>query len=271
MALHPNAKNSIARTTVTDQYGSHISSEKGLDVITRSPIETPIDFRLNRQIRTGLTLAVPAVKDSYELNLSPGHGVSVGELLILVGSGGAQTYNGEVIGVVGDTVTMDTPIHCVFIVAGTSGYSSSTSMNVNGSSTRLTYSLINNLNMSANIVRIIMHITSASPMDDGKFGSLVALTKGIVFRRKNLDGNYQNFWNAKSNGRLGELAYDKTYDTKAPAGVYGMTVRLTYGGESKHGTVIQILPGEELHMLIQDDLTGLVEFNTICQGFLTTT
>jgi len=270
MGLNIKAANSIARTTITDQHGVHISSAKtGLVVTTLNPIARPIDFRLNNQVRTGLSLAVPAVVGSYYLTFSPGHGLVVGNIAVLIDIEEVQIYNAQVLNVSGDLITFDTPLQYAYTTANTFGSISDPEMNVDGSATKVEYSLKNVFpGTNLNLIRIILHMTSGTSMDDGKFAGISALTRGIVFRKKKANGGYLNLWNAKNNGRLGELAYDKTYDSKAPAGVYGMTVRLTYGGQAKHGTVIEISTGEEIQMLVQDDLTDLVAFNVTCQGHL---
>ena len=105
-------------------------------------------------------------------------------------------------------------------------------------------------------------------MDDAQFGGLgVALTNGIVLR-VNRDGVYTNIINVKKNSDFRVFAYDVDYADKAPSGQYGVGVRLTLGGDSKHGTVVRLTSGEKLELVIQDDLTGLTEFLMAVQGHI---
>ena len=87
-----------------------------------------------------------------------------------------------------------------------------------------------------------------------------------MLRKKESDGSYINYWTIKTNGRLGEIAYDKYYDDKAPSGYYGLTVEFSFAGQNQHGVTIRLLPGEALQMLIQDDLTDVNSFNCTVQG-----
>jgi hypothetical protein len=103
-------------------------------------------------------------------------------------------------------------------------------------------------------------------MDDSKFGGRIALVNGIALRKNIPTAGNIHLWNCKTNGELGELSFDKSYDDKAPAGVYGFSSRLTYAGQSKHGVAIKLDPGEAVELLIQDDLTLLLTFTIMVEG-----
>ncbi len=120
------------------------------------------------------------------------------------------------------------------------------------------------------VVHIVFHITDATDMDDSRFGGITGgLSRGIVLRKDHGDGRYSNYFNVKTNGRFGELSYDKVYDEKAPSGYYGFTCKLNYGGADRHGVVIRLLPGESLELLVQDDLTDLFTFTANVSGHFT--
>lgn len=120
--------------------------------------------------------------------------------------------------------------------------------------------------IEVDVTRLMGYLQSGTAMDDSLFGSLGALTYGIVLRHKN--GTTQNIWNAKTNGEMALLCYDFTYTTKAPAGQFGARFRNSYGGQDKHGVTIRLDPGDTLELLVQDDLTGLGVFNMIAQGHI---
>lgn len=50
----------------------------------------------------------------------------------------------------------------------------------------------------------------------------------------------------------------------------GFTGRLTFGGQSKMGVVIRLNQGEDLQMLVQDDLSTLDSLSIICEGHTVT-
>ena len=46
----------------------------------------------------------------------------------------------------------------------------------------------------------------------------------------------------------------------------GFTGRLTFAGQNKFGAVVRLGAGEDLQVIIQDDLTSLVLFEIIAEG-----
>lgn len=245
---------------------------RSTDVNIQDQVTRAFDFRMHNAINTDITLAAVPVVNSYTILLEPGHGVLSSQVLALTehveGVREPEIFSTKVLDVVGDTLTVDSPIPYPFSIAGADLFNLTLDMNVNGSVTPVVFGINNSLESSLDVVRIIIHITSTTSMDDGKFGGLDALTRGVVFRKRRVDGNYITYWNAKTNGSFGEVAFDKYYDDKAPAGIYGLTVRITYAGQAKHGVAIRLLPGEAIEMILQDDLTGLDSFRIMTQGHL---
>ena len=103
-------------------------------------------------------------------------------------------------------------------------------------------------------------------MDDGKFGGLNALPNGVVIRLFT-NGVYQTLTHWKSNADLKDDMYDVTYSAKAPTGQHGLSSRWTF---TKGGFVADLdgTTGDYLEVLIQDDLTGLLDFEVKGQGRL---
>lgn len=227
----------------------------------------PFDIRAFQITNLSITLASDTIIGSYDINLTMGHGVIVGDQLSMFVEFNTepQIYFGNVLNVVGDIITLDTQAPFNFS-AGTLVAKSIEQMNVDGSVNEQAFGITNPFSRTASFTRFIFHITDNTVMDDDKFGGGNSLTRGVVMRKRLTDGTYINYYNIKTNGEFGELAYDKTYDDKAPAGVYGLTVRLTYAGQSKHGVVINIETGETLEFLVQDDLTDLSGFTVMLEG-----
>ena len=145
-------------------------------------------------------------------------------------------------------------------------------MNVNGSSAVKTFGITNAYSTAVDITQIIFHITDATDMDDALFGGISALTRGIVLRKAYARGDhFETYFNIKSNGEFGEISgpESKSYDSKAPAGVYGYTVKFNFGGQDEFGAVIRLEAGDKIQLLIQDDLTGLLTFNAMVEGHFT--
>lgn len=237
------------------------------DVIIQDQATRPFSFRLNKYIQTGLTLAVDTIVNSKTIQLSSGHGLIGGESLLFIEENGAPNFFfSEVISVVGDVITLATIMPHAFSADKTAVIQYDVELNKNGSSSVYIAELRNPYAIPVDITRLLFHMTDSTPMDDALFGGGAALINGISLRKQMSDDEYWHLWNVKTNGDFGELAYDKQYDTKAPAGVYGMTVRLSYSGLDKHGVVIKLRTNEALQLLVQDDLTGLLSFTITVQG-----
>jgi len=111
-------------------------------------------------------------------------------------------------------------------------------------------------------------MTATAAMDDSKFGSLDALTNGVVLRKKN--GEVKNIFVVSDNGGIAERCYDTDYPTKVPAEIYAFRARRTFGGQDKNGVVVRLdgSESEELQIIIQDALSGgtLTKFAVVAQG-----
>lgn len=262
---------SLEKRRFVDGNGSELFLEPngGVPVNVQDQTSRPIDLRFSRLLNT-TTLAADAVVNTYTVTLTAGHGAVAGNTLGLLDSTiDYEVYNAQILVVAGDVLTLDSPISYPFPTATTVALIATSALNVDGSVTPQVFPLTNAFDVPVDITRIILHITDASAMDDALFGGLPALTNGIVFRRNENDGTYTNYWNAKTNGRMGEIAYDARYDSKAPAGVYGFTAMFSYAGQIMHGVAIRILEGQAIELVVQDDLTGLLSFTITCQGHFT--
>lgn len=243
------------------------TKEKALKVAIEDQHFRPISLRMNQVVQEGLTLAEDTVIDSRTITVSPGHGlVATDRIILLQENGEPQFFFSKIISVAGDVLTLDTLVPYAFQASIAEITQYDPDLNKDGSTTVYKAELRNPFSFSIDVTRIIMHMTDATAMDDGKFGGRTALDYGISFR-KNIPGSGNiHLWNCKTNGEIGELSFDKEYDFKAPAGVYGFSSRLTYAGQSKHGVAILLEQGEAIELLIQDDLTELVSFTIMVEG-----
>lgn len=209
------------------------------------------------------TLTAGLSIDDIVVNVAGGHGVVAGNLLDIVENG--RFYQGIVVSVLVDALTMDTPLDFAFTTSAIVRIGNH-NLAVDGSVTTVVSKTKPPAGVKWDITRVMVHIEDDTAMDSGRFGGIAALTNGVVLRMK--DGTYQNIYNVKTNGELSQRSYDLRYDEKAPAGVFGLTSRTTFAGPSKHGVTIRLDgdTGDEIQLLIQDDLTGLDDFHIIAQG-----
>ena len=244
---------------------------KDVDVNIQDQTTEIIDLHLT-QFLDDIVILAPIAVDGNSINVeTTGTVPAIGNLLCLQeGTHFMQSGILTVTPIAGNqyTLTVDSPFDYPFTIEGGCALSNR-NLALNGSGTPILTGISpRNLDDSVewDIVRMIIHIEGSSAMDDGLFGDIAALTKGIVFRVK--DGTIKNIFNAKSNGDLAHRAYDIRYGSKAPAGTTSVTIRRTFGGQSKNGVVIRLaaLTNDSFQCIIQDNLTGLANFHVIIQG-----
>jgi hypothetical protein len=190
----------------------------------------------------------------YTFEATAGHGLVATDQINLIAED--RSFIAYVVNVAVNTITVDTPIDYVFEAATAVGLIINTNLAVAGS---LASPRIFKVQAGVTPVffrRFILTITDGSAMDDGKFGGIPALTNGLVLRIVN--GFQKSIINVKTNSDLRQWAFDLQYADKAPAGVYGVSSRLTYAGKEKHGVVLSVSGTSEVQWVVQDDLTDLL-------------
>ena len=256
-------------STITDEL--NIDNEGVKDIIWNDQHTEIINLHFTRLIQP-IAIAADTNIDDTSVSITAASAPVVGNLVCFKEY--TAFYQGYILSVAGTgpyTVTLDTPLDFAFTTAG--GCSErSEDMNVDGSVTPVEFS-VSPANLADgvewDITRIIGTMLDNTSMDDGKFGGGTALTKGIVLRYS--DGITKNIFNAKTNGDLAEQMYDVQYATNSPAGLYGLRFRRSFAGLDKNGVVIRLdaARGDTLSIIIQDNLTGLVEFHCVVQGHRT--
>lgn len=238
------------------------------DVSVQDQVTPVLISQLNK--KTGQTTLASAVEvEDTEITVALATGINNGSLIVISTIDG-RVYVGKATDISGaPTIIIDTPINFAFDI-GTVVNFGETELNVDGSravpqifSARGTGGAIP---VTLDITRIIFTMVTDSPVDLLKFGDLAILTNGLVLRRN--DGIVSNIVNIKSNAAFANIAYDFTvYSATNPQqGVDGLVCRLTFAGQNKMGVAVRIAPDEDFELLIQDDLTGLLEFSAVIEG-----
>ena len=219
---------------------------------------------------TSYQLASDTVTDNRDITLNDATGLLVGdEIALILGNGSLNPsyYYGVIKVKTTNTLTMDTPVDIVYPAGTTEVYKLNTNLNLNATPgtpiVARTFNASSELELS--IKRMLIHVTDDAAMDDTTFGGIPELNYGISLRKKNADGTFINYFNVTTNGELRELAYDVEYVDKAGPGLYGLGCRLTF---TKMGSPIVLQEGEELQVILQDDLTGLSSLEIMFEGEL---
>ena len=139
-------------------------------------------------------------------------------------------------------------------------------MNVDGSVTPQIFGVRNpittDITLEIDISRILFSMLTASTPQLSDFGDITSgITRGVQIRR--IDGTYQNIINFKSNMELKNITYDVEIQTAASNAQDGLTSRFTL---TQLEQVVRIGAGEDLQVIIQDDLTSLTSFTMIAEG-----
>lgn len=241
----------------------------GLGVFVQDQTTPALIIKANKVVQQ-TTLAVTAVQDAYTVTLTDATGFTTSNSIILTSATGNRYFFADIIGVAGNVITLDSPIDYAF-ESGQLVSSVVTNMAVNGSTTPEVFGLRgaeppSGIDLVVDVTRLIFTMKTDSPVSLATFGNLTRLTRGFLVRHVN--GVKNKVFNVKDNAEIAQLMYDFTvYEATNPSqGQDGLVARLTFGGQSKIGVVIRVASLEDLHFIIQDNLSGLQLFEIIIEG-----
>ena len=157
-------------------------------------------------------------------------------------------------------IVIDTPIDFDFLTGTFVDISVTDLSTANGSlASPITFGLRGTgappgVDLDVDITRIIFTCVASSAVDLTTFCNFLSLTNGLVLRRRN--DVQENIFNVKDNGEIAGIMYDFNVSTATnPAqGEDGFVSRLTFAGSSKIGVAIRLPVGDDLELLVQDDL-----------------
>jgi len=241
------------------------TSTNGADVNVQDQHTRTFDVFFSQVVGEETALEVSAVINEWAVTLVTGHGALDGEQLVIYDYLADRLYIGGVLGVTGDVVALDTPINFSYPAITSVVARAVRELNVNGAVTRQTFAVSPPLQSAIDITRIMFQMTTDAFPEMDMFGDIAdGLVRGVVLRVVN--GINVNYFNIKTNGELVNLMYDVSFYEAAKHGVNGLGGRLTYGGPSKHGVTIRLETDDSLEIIIQDDLSSIVQFRMIASG-----
>ena len=141
-------------------------------------------------------------------------------------------------------------------------------MAVDGSTDRQIFSIKPNINNTWHIHRMILCGSDNIEGDDSTLLGAGTLNNGIFIRRSN--GYYDNGFIARNIQDLKQVGFDVSRGDKAPAGEYSFCFRLTFAGDEKIGTPLEVNGNfnETLDVIIQDDLSMLSNLYVTWEGIV---
>ena len=214
------------------------------------------------------TLTAPTTKNNYIINIASAASLATGQYLTIYDQASNRVFFANVLSVNLLAITIDTPLDFEFPI-GSFVSVGSKNMNVNGSVTPQIFGIRNPTGLGVplefDVTRIMIRALTTGTADLSKFGDIIGgLLRGVVLRR--VDGEYRNIFNVKTNGDLANIMYDFNIVVGVGNQQDGFNGRLTFAGQNKMGAVVRIGANEDLQMIVQDDLTSLLNFTFIAQG-----
>lgn len=248
----------------------HAGSGLGIERKLSSRTDRPFIVNFNK-VNTTTTVAVETAINDKTVTVADSTGFALGNYLIIYSSVTDRFFTGRILSIVGNVLTIDNPLDSAFPV-GAIASASITNMAVDGSATTQVFGIrgipvVNPLNVTFHITRIIFNCQTDGTVDLSTFADQSALTNGLVLRKRN--GEYDNIFNIKTNGELDGITLDwNPYSASNPnRGQNGFTSRLTFNGQDKMGTVIELSEGSDMEFLVQDDLSGIELLEVVAEGY----
>jgi len=257
-------------------YGEFFSDviagyDGGTDVNVQDQHTPALIVPFNKPHALTVTTNQPAIGDTT-IDVVSATGFVAGDMFTVFSKADVRFSNFTILSVDTLTITVDTPIDFEYPI-GSVANAGSTEMSVNGSVTPQIFGLRgdataeNALPVSFDVTRIIFSCVTDTAVDLSKFADIVGgITNGLVLRKK--DGIYRNIFNIKTNAEMASMMYDFTvHDAQNPnQGQHGFVARITFGGPSKIGVVLRLKPGEDLQILVQDQLSTIDSFYMVAEG-----
>jgi hypothetical protein len=260
----------VGDVRITDGTRVTTLEPNGSIPVTLQDQVTPIIITKMSLLEETTTTTGAVAIDDYVIPVASVTGITAGKYLSIFDPASIRFSNFYVVSVASLNVTVDRPIDFAY-PSGSYVDVQDTNMAVNGATTPVVFGVRNNagaipppgLELSVDITRLIFQCITATAVDYDLFGDIAALANGILLRKR--DGEYFNIFNVKTTGEIAGIMYDvSVHDVKQ--GTNGFVSRLTFGGQSKMGAVQRLAINEDLELIVQDNLTGLVKLEITAEG-----
>ncbi len=265
---------SAARGILYDSSGNPISSKTvGGIVALTTHVESMNNCIVNNHTHALLipvtTLAASITQFDTSINVASTIGFSVGNQVLIADASTIEQSLPTITAITGAVLTLDQPIDKAYAISGTTITHVDTNMNGVGSlATPVIYQLQPHVSSVWHITRMNFSMIHSAAADDSKFGSLAALTNGVLFRSTTALNNTQTYANWKDNRDFISDMYDINYSSKAGGGKYGTSGRWSFA--ERTGAIIRLdgSQGDKIEVLVQDDLSALTSFEINFQGHI---
>ena len=243
----------------------------GMEVMLQDQTTSVVFILAFQEIGSAFQFAVQPSFGDYTFEASAGHGLIGGEELKIEyvdPTLGWQYMTATVLNVVANTVTLDTAIVFAYPADEDVIQHISTNMNVDGSVTPQKFVMKLPVEFDATTLNIL--IVDEQAMDDSKFGSIAALTNGLLVRGEKQNLSYGNqVANFKTNGEFRQYSTRTEYYEKSGGGLFAFYTENQFAGQAAQGVALRIETDYQIAIIIQDDLTALSKVTLAARGHLT--
>jgi len=242
------------------------SFEGALNVTDGLVHKSPINKYFQLDDVAATTLAVGVTSQDITINVVSAAGLSVGDIIELRNGYDNIELPFVIRAIVVNAVTLNRPADRNYAI-GDAIQSVVRNMAVDGSVTPVSFKIIpptTGPESLYQVTRLLPSMIHASAGDDGKFGGIAALDNGVVIRTIE-EGEVFSRTVWRTNGDMRADMFNLEYSDKAPAGNNGTAGRWTIK-ESEAIFELSGAGGDYMEALIQDDLTGLIDFGIKGQG-----
>ena len=243
----------------------------GIDVHIQSQTSALFRYFLMIEQKTDITLTAAIEMDDQVVNVSAGHGFTAASGEYMVVRYGDLFTQTKVTAVSTNAITVSMPISSDFPDTSTV-IRGNINMNIDGNAVPTDFKFaFPGATIPIDLSTIILTMQhGANVPDDGKFGGLAAIAKGVYFRKVN--GGRVSLGNYINNQAFKDVGASVEYTSKAPAGTNGTNIRL--GIESIFGQVIRMDPRTEDQFIghVRDDVdavTGMAKMTVAIIGSFT--
>ena len=243
--------------------GAYNPNYKCIDVLPQDPEYIGFNLYLCSQLAQ-TTLASNSTLNGTTIVVTSATNITTGKAINI--SQGARIFQSLVKAVSGTTITIASPLDYAY-TTGATVCVGNWNLNQNGSVTPVTFAVQPPPNAKFHITAISVTMTDDATMDDSKFGSLTALTNGLIARR--IDGSTANYFLITNNSGFYQAGYNTDYPTKVPSGVYAFRARKDLRNTNGNVIALDGRTNDQLQFIVRDNLTTLSEITVVVHGQIT--
>lgn len=243
-----------------------LESNGGVPVNPQDQATEIVGEWLSLKVGDTKSLTQATVLGQYTVNVTADHGIVANDEILIECP--TKRFFGKVASVNVNELTLAQPLNYSFPIVGTEVREVNRNLNVNGAVTpvKFSFGLMATSKVSYHITGIRFKITDGTAMDDGTFGGIAELTRGVVLQIVS-KGEIIRQMNITSNGMFSLLMDNSEYAAKAPSGLYGFSAM--YNLKSDNGIVAKLEASDTIEVIVQDDLTNLTRFCVYAIGHQT--